>query len=219
MKKQIKTTEAIFPMPVLLIATFNEDGTVNVMNAAWGTMVSRDIVALNLTETHTTVQNIKARKGFVVHIADAKHVTEADWFGVVSGSKGSYIDNKAKGGKFYSYKLSACNGKVNTGYSPLKSMWRLRTPKMPQLKYAKSSGLEVRWKKIKGASYYSIQYSYSSDFRKKKTVHVKANAPRQLLIKKKLKTGKTCYVRVYACHKGGKKVYSQPSATGKIKIH
>lgn len=74
-------------MPVLLIATFNEDGTVNVMNAAWGTMVSRDIVALNLTETHTTVQNIKARKGFVVHIADAKHVTEADWFGVVHGSK------------------------------------------------------------------------------------------------------------------------------------
>ena len=87
MKKQIKTTEAIFPTPVLLIATFNEDGTVNVMNAAWGTMVSRDIVALNLTETHTTVQNIKARKGFVVHIADAKHVTEADWFGVVHGSK------------------------------------------------------------------------------------------------------------------------------------
>lgn len=87
MKKQIKTTETIFPMPVLLIATFNEDGTVNVMNAAWGTMVSRDIVALNLTETHTTVQNIKARKGFVVHIADAKHVTEADWFGVVHGSK------------------------------------------------------------------------------------------------------------------------------------
>lgn len=28
MKKEIKTTEAIFPMPVLLISTFNEDGTV-----------------------------------------------------------------------------------------------------------------------------------------------------------------------------------------------
>ena len=27
MIKQIKTTEAIFPMPVLLISTFNEDGT------------------------------------------------------------------------------------------------------------------------------------------------------------------------------------------------
>ncbi len=87
MKKQIQTTEAIFPMPVLLVATFNEDGTPNVMNAAWGTMLSRDMVALNLTETHKTVQNIKARKGFVVHIADAAHVVEADYFGVVSGNR------------------------------------------------------------------------------------------------------------------------------------
>lgn len=87
MKRQIRTTEAIFPMPVLLIATFNEDGSVDVMNAAWGTMLDRDMVALNLTETHRTVENIKARKGFVVHIADAAHVVEADWFGVVSGRK------------------------------------------------------------------------------------------------------------------------------------
>ena len=86
MKQQIKTTEAIFPMPVLMISTFNEDGTVDVMNAAWGTMLDRDKVALNLTETHKTVQNIKARKGFVVSIADAKHVVEADYFGVVSGN-------------------------------------------------------------------------------------------------------------------------------------
>lgn len=85
MRKNIKTTEAIFPMPVLMVATYNEDGSVNVMNAAWGTMVSRDVVALNLTETHQTVQNIKARKAFTVSIADAKHVVEADYFGVVSG--------------------------------------------------------------------------------------------------------------------------------------
>ena len=99
MKKQIKTTEAIFPMPVLLISTFNEDGSVDVMNAAWGTMLDRDMVALNLTETHKTVENIKARKGFVVHIADAKHVVEADYFGVVSGSKES--EKFAKSGMTY----------------------------------------------------------------------------------------------------------------------
>ena len=87
MKKQIQTTEAIFPMPVLLISTFNEDGTVDVMNAAWGTMLERDMVALNLTETHKTVQNIKANRGFVIHIADAKHVVKADWFGIASGNK------------------------------------------------------------------------------------------------------------------------------------
>ena len=48
MRKNIKTTEAIFPMPVLMIATYNEDGTIDVMNAAWGTMLSRDHVILNL---------------------------------------------------------------------------------------------------------------------------------------------------------------------------
>ena len=86
MKKKIKTTEAIFPMPVLMIATYNEDGTVNVMNAAWGTMLERDQVVLNLTETHKTVKNIRKRKAFTVSIADAKHVKEADYFGMVSGN-------------------------------------------------------------------------------------------------------------------------------------
>lgn len=85
MRKRITTTEAIFPMPVLMVATYNEDGSIDVMNAAWGTMVERDIVALNLTETHQTVANIKKRKGFTVAVADAKHVVEADYFGVVSG--------------------------------------------------------------------------------------------------------------------------------------
>lgn len=86
MKKQIRTTEAIFPMPVLLISTFNEDGTVDVMNAAWGTMLERDMVALNLSASHKTVENIKRTGGFVVHIADAKHQAEADWFGIASGN-------------------------------------------------------------------------------------------------------------------------------------
>ncbi len=86
MRKQIKTTEAIFPMPVLMIATYNEDGSIDVMNAAWGTMLERNMVMLNLTETHKTVKNIKERKAFTVSIADAKHVKEADYFGMVSGN-------------------------------------------------------------------------------------------------------------------------------------
>ena len=86
MRKNIKTTEAIFPMPVLMIATYNEDGSIDVMNAAWGTMLSRNEVILNLTETHKTVKNIKQRKAFTVSIADSKHIVEADYFGLVSGN-------------------------------------------------------------------------------------------------------------------------------------
>ncbi len=87
MRTKLNLTEGIFPMPVLMVATYNEDGSVNVMNAAWGTMQERDRVALNLTETHKTVQNIKKRKAFTVSIADAKHVVEADYFGVESGNR------------------------------------------------------------------------------------------------------------------------------------
>ena len=74
MRKKLNITEGIFPMPVLMVATYNEDNSVNVMNAAWGTMQARDTVALQLTETHKTVQNIKARKAFTISIADAAHV-------------------------------------------------------------------------------------------------------------------------------------------------
>ena len=45
------------------------------------------MVALNLTESHKTVKNIKARGAFTVSIADAAHVVEADYFGIESGNK------------------------------------------------------------------------------------------------------------------------------------
>ena len=82
MRTKLSITEGIFPMPVLMVATYNEDGSVNVMNAAWGTMQERETVVLNLTETHKTVKNIKARGAFTVSIADAAHVIEADVSGL-----------------------------------------------------------------------------------------------------------------------------------------
>lgn len=87
MRKKLNITEGIFPMPVLMVATYNEDGSVNVMNAAWGTMQERGNVALNLTESHKTVKNIKERGAFTVSIADAAHVVEADYFGIESGNR------------------------------------------------------------------------------------------------------------------------------------
>ena len=86
MRKKLNLTEGIFPMPVLMVAAYNEDGSVNVMNAAWGTMQERGNVALVLSEGHKTVKDIKARGAFTVSIADADHVVEADYFGVVSGN-------------------------------------------------------------------------------------------------------------------------------------
>lgn len=109
MRTNIQTTEAIFPMPVLMIATYNEDGSVNVMNAAWGTMVDRDVVALNLTETHKTVQNIKRTGAFTVSMADASHVKEADYFGVVSGNR---VANKLENTSLTATKSSIVNAPI-----------------------------------------------------------------------------------------------------------
>lgn len=96
MRRQLKLTEGIFPMPVLMVATYNEDGSVNVMNAAWGTMQARDKVALQLSKSHKTVQNLQRLGAFTVSIADVDHVREADYFGVVSGNQ--VADKFAKSG-------------------------------------------------------------------------------------------------------------------------
>lgn len=95
MRKDLKLTEGIFPMPVLMVATYSEDGSIDVMNAAWGTMQERGNVALNLTESHKTVKNIKARGAFTVSIADAAHVVQADYFGVVSGNNETHKFEKS----------------------------------------------------------------------------------------------------------------------------
>ncbi len=100
---------AIFPMPVLLIATYNDDGSVNVMNAAWGTMLEMNQVILNLTESHKTVKNIRKRKAFTVSIADSKHVKEADYFGVVSGNN---LEHKFEGSGLTSVKSEVVDAPI-----------------------------------------------------------------------------------------------------------
>ena len=43
------------------------------------------MVALNITETHQTADNIKNRMAFTLSIADIPHLEESDYFGTVSG--------------------------------------------------------------------------------------------------------------------------------------
>lgn len=84
--KDLGVKPYVFPMPVGMIATYNEDGTVNVMNMAWGGICSENMVALNLDEGHKTSENIKRRMAFTLSIPDVAHVKEADYFGIASGN-------------------------------------------------------------------------------------------------------------------------------------
>ena len=86
MKKELKVTPGIFPMPVLMIGTYNEDGSVDVMNAAWGMAQSMNELKLCLTESHKTVQNMKRTGYCTVALGTKDLVKESDYLGMVSAN-------------------------------------------------------------------------------------------------------------------------------------
>lgn len=86
MKKDLGVLQAVYPMPVLMIATYDEAGKVDVMNAAWGNISAPDKIALFISEPHKTTKNIRKVKAFTVSLADEAHLKEADFFGIASGN-------------------------------------------------------------------------------------------------------------------------------------
>lgn len=87
MRKNFGAKPWVYPLPVLLIGTYDEEGRADVMNAAWGGLYDTNKVVLCLSAGHKTTKNILAKKAFTVSFADAAHVTEADYVGIVSANK------------------------------------------------------------------------------------------------------------------------------------
>ena len=78
MLKSIGVKPYVFPMPVLMIATYCDDDSVDVMNMAWGGVCAENMVALNIDEDHMTAKNIKKRGAFTLSVADVPHIEAAD---------------------------------------------------------------------------------------------------------------------------------------------
>ncbi|MBR5933794.1 MAG: flavin reductase family protein [Treponema sp.] len=76
----------LFPMPVLIIGTYNEDGSANAMNAAWGGIYNDKQICICLDKSHKTVANVKEKKAFTVSVADAENITACDYVGIESGN-------------------------------------------------------------------------------------------------------------------------------------
>lgn len=87
MKKNFGVKTYLYPMPVLIIGSYDEEGIPNAMNAAWGGIVDANKIGICLDAGHKTVKNILKRGAFTVSVADAAHVKEADYVGIVSGNK------------------------------------------------------------------------------------------------------------------------------------
>ncbi len=82
MRKNLSAKAYVYPLPVLIIGTYDENGNPNAMNAAWGTVCDSAQVSICLSATHKTVKNILKQKAFTVAMADVKNVVPADYVGI-----------------------------------------------------------------------------------------------------------------------------------------
>jgi len=86
MRKNFGAKEMCYPMPVFMIGTYNEDGSPNVMNAAWGGVTEEAQLTICVEAGHKTAQNLQSRKAFTVSMGTAQQVAACDYVGIVSGN-------------------------------------------------------------------------------------------------------------------------------------
>ncbi len=76
----------VAPQPVLIIGTYNENGTANAMNAAWGGQWDEKEIAISLG-SHATTKNLNRLGEFTVAFATTETMKAADYVGLVSAKR------------------------------------------------------------------------------------------------------------------------------------
>ncbi|MCQ2742979.1 MAG: flavin reductase [Bacilli bacterium] len=86
MRKDFGAKTYAYPMPVLMIGTYDENGNPDLMAAAWGCIADYDKIGIYLALEHKTTANVKNKKAFTVSMATEKTVVESDFVGIVSAN-------------------------------------------------------------------------------------------------------------------------------------
>jgi len=103
MKKSLGAKTLLFPTPVLLVGTYDQDGKPNLMNAAWGGICCSQppCIAVALRKATYSYAAIVGRQAFTIGIPSEAQMKEADYCGIASGRD--------------------VNKFVETGFTPIKS--------------------------------------------------------------------------------------------------
>ena len=175
------------------------------------------------TGVKLTWKKVSDATGYVVY---RKNSGSKSWkkIKIVKGaSKTTYTDStvKSKHGTVYSYRIESyksVNGQTAKAVSKEKKILRLTAPTKLKIANQKGRKLSVTWKKQKKISGYQIQYSTGKTFAKgTKMTNIVKSSDKAVI--KKLKKGKTYYVRIRSYQKSGsKKTYSAWSSYTKVKI-
>ncbi len=111
MRKDFGKKTIITPLPVVILGTYDEDGTPNAMNAAWAGQVDAHQIMVSLSK-HKTTDNLELKKEFTVSFATKDTVTASDYFGIESG-RGV---NKIEKAGFHAVKSAFVDAPIFTEY-------------------------------------------------------------------------------------------------------
>ena len=95
MRKNFGAKCWLYPMPVLIIGTYDANGVPNAMNAAWGGIYDTNQIMICLSDDHKTTENIKTVGAFTVSFATVAMVAQCDYVGLVSANEEPYKFDKA----------------------------------------------------------------------------------------------------------------------------
>ncbi|MBQ8839780.1 MAG: flavin reductase family protein [Clostridia bacterium] len=109
MRKSFGVKPLIYPQPVLIIGTYDENGIANAMNAAWGGISEENEISICISAEHKTTKNILLNGAFTVSMATADTVAPCDYVGIVSGND---VPNKLEIAGFHTEKSQIVNAPI-----------------------------------------------------------------------------------------------------------
>ena len=111
MRKNFGVKPMVYPMPVFIIGTYDENGVPDAMNAAWGGISEENEISICISEDHKTTCNLLKSGAFTVSMATADYVAECDYVGIVSGKD---VPDKLEKCGFHTVKSEYVNAPIIT---------------------------------------------------------------------------------------------------------
>ena len=84
--KDLGAKTMLFPMPVLILGTYDKDGKADAMNAAWGGIADDNQVWVCMSK-HKTTENLALTKEATIAFGTVETVKACDYVGIVSANK------------------------------------------------------------------------------------------------------------------------------------
>ena len=92
-KKDLGSIPALFPLPVIIVGTYNSTNTAEATIVSYGGLCSPNAIEINLYTNRRAIENIRTHKGFTVALADAQHIQAVDYLGTYTHNNNNNNNN------------------------------------------------------------------------------------------------------------------------------